>query len=288
MAVLTVLTACKDGSTAASSEGPFQRVIVTTTVHTALFRELGAGDFIVDTCDIDVNNPDIERIVSLDPDAIFLSPYDGVSYEKIRKLGIPIIEMADYLEPTPLKRAAWMKYYGKLLDREKQADSLYNKVETAYTALADSVKGKRIKEKGKSVFSEKKYGDVWYVAGDSSYIAALIRDAGGEYVFSDVKGAGSEAMSPEKVFERAQDADIWLIKYDQATPLTLDELSKEWALYKELKAYKTGNVFGCNLTPTHYYEETPFHPERLLRDYIIMLSPGILNGDTLRYYKKIK
>ena len=124
----------------------------------------------------------------------------------------------------------------------------------------------------------------------------LIRDAGGEYVFGSLPTGegggrgrtGSVPMSPEKVFERAQDADIWLIKYDQATPLTLDELGQEWALYKELKAYKSGNVYGCNLTPTHYYEETPFHPERLLRDYIIMLSPGILNGDTLRYYNKVK
>ena len=106
-AVLLFLTSCKGGSTPVlSEEGPFSRVIVTTTVHTALFRELGAGDCIVDTCEIDDGNPDIERIISMNPDAIFLSPYEGQNFEKIRRLGIPIVEMPDYLESTPLGRAA--------------------------------------------------------------------------------------------------------------------------------------------------------------------------------------
>ena len=100
-AVLLFLTSCKGGSTPVlSEEGPFSRVIVTTTVHTALFRELGAGDCIVDTCEIDDGNPDIERIISMNPDAIFLSPYEGQNFEKIRRLGIPIVEMPDYLEST--------------------------------------------------------------------------------------------------------------------------------------------------------------------------------------------
>ena len=167
--VLLFLASCKRSGTASlNEEGPYSRVIVTTTVHTALFRELGAGDAIVDTCEIDDGNPDIERIISHNPDAIFLSPYEGQNFEKIRKLGIPIVEMPDYLEPTPLGRAAWMKYYGKLLGKEREADSLYAAVESAYNALRDSVRQHLEGSKAPKprVFTEMKISSTWYVLQD--------------------------------------------------------------------------------------------------------------------------
>ncbi len=290
-AVLLFLTSCKGGSTAAlNEEGPYSRVIVTTTVHTALFRELGAGDAIVDTCDIDAANPDIERIINLEPDAIFLSPYEGQNYEKIRKLGIPIVEMPDYLEPTPLGRAAWMKHYGKLLGKEKEADSLYAEVEKEYYALRDSAREHLAFSKAKKprVFTEIKISSTWYVATGNSYIASLIADAGGDYVFKDVEGKGSKPFNPEEVFDKAQDADIWMFKYGQAHDKTLDELASDWTNNSHFKAFENRMVFGCNLTKTRYFEETPFHPERLLRDYINILTPGTLKDSSLRYYKKLQ
>jgi iron complex transport system substrate-binding protein len=289
--VLFLLASCKRNGTASLNEdGPYSRVIVTTTVHTALFRELGAGDAIVDTCEIDDGNPDIERIISMNPDAIFLSPYEGQNFEKIRRLGIPIVEMPDYLEPTPLGRAAWMKHYGRLLGKEREADSLYAAVESAYYALRDSVR-ERMKASTAPkprVFTETKISSTWYVATGHSYIASLIADAGGDYVFKDVEGKGSKPFNPEVVFDKAQDADIWMFKYGASRDKTMAELAADWTNNSHFRAYQTNMVFGCNLSNTRYFEETPFHPELLLRDYINIISPGTLKDSSLRYYKKIQ
>jgi iron complex transport system substrate-binding protein len=289
--VLFLLASCKRSGTASLNEdGPYSRVIVTTTVHTALFRELGADDAIVDTCEIDDGNPDIERIISMNPDAIFLSPYEGQNFEKIRRLGIPIVEMPDYLEPTPLGRAAWMKHYGRLLGKEREADSLYAAVESAYYALRDSVR-ERLKASTAPkprVFTETKISSTWYVATGHSYIASLIADAGGDYVFKDVEGKGSKPFNPEVVFDKAQDADIWMFKYGASRDKTMAELAADWTNNSHFRAYQTNMVFGCNLSNTRYFEETPFHPELLLRDYINIISPGTLKDSSLRYYKKIQ
>ena len=290
-AVLLFLTSCKGGSTPVlSEEGPFSRVIVTTTVHTALFRELGAGDCIVDTCEIDDGNPDIERIISMNPDAIFLSPYEGQNFEKIRRLGIPIVEMPDYLESTPLGRAAWMKHYGKLLGREREADSLYAAVENAYNALCDSVRQYLAESKTSKprVFTETKISSTWYIATGDSYIARLIADAGGDYVFKDVEGKGSKPFNPEVVFDKAQDADIWMFKYGASRDKTMAELAADWTNNSHFRAFQQGMVFGCNLSKTRYFEETPFHPELLLRDFVNIITPGTLKDTSLRYYKRLQ
>ena len=292
--VLLLLASCKRSGTASLNEdGPYSRVIVTTTVHTALFRELGAGDAIVDTCEIDDGNPDIERIISMNPDAIFLSPYEGQNFEKIRRLGIPIVEMPDYLESTPLGRAAWMKHYGKLLGKEREADSLYAAVENAYYALRDSVR-ERLKNSTTPkprVFTETKISSTWYVATGDSYIASLVADAGGDYVFKDVEGKGSKPFNPEVVFDKAQDADIWMFKYGASRDKTMTELAADWTNNSNFRAFQKGMegmVFGCNLSKTRYFEETPFHPELLLRDYINIITPGTLKDSSLRYYKKLQ
>jgi iron complex transport system substrate-binding protein len=198
--------------------------------------------------------------------------------------------MPDYLESTPLGRAAWMKHYGKLLGKEREADSLYAAVENAYYALRDSVR-ERLKNSTTPkprVFTETKISSTWYVATGDSYIASLVADAGGDYVFKDVEGKGSKPFNPEVVFDKAQDADIWMFKYGASRDKTMTELAADWTNNSNFRAFQKGMVFGCNLSKTRYFEETPFHPERLLRDYINIITPGTLKDTSLRYYKKLQ
>ena len=79
---------------------------------------------------------DIERIISLKPEALLVSPFENSGgYGKLDKLHIPIIEAADYMETSPLGRAEWMKFYGMLFD--KNADSLF----TLATGLTHASRG---------------------------------------------------------------------------------------------------------------------------------------------------
>lgn len=70
-------------------------------------------------------SPDVESIVSAGCDAILLSPFENSGgFGKLEKIGVTLIQAADYMEPTALGRAEWMKLYGVLTGHEREADSL--------------------------------------------------------------------------------------------------------------------------------------------------------------------
>ena len=285
---------------------PIQKAVLYTSVHTGLFDELGGYDAIKGVCDLEYiyldkihhdvtkgtikdcglgTNPNLEKIIDLNPDAILLSPFENAgSYGKLGKLGIPIIECADYMEDSALGRAEWMRFYGLLIGKEQEADSLFRAVEIDYNATKALVSN--IKDKP-TVVTEKKYGSTWYVAGAESTVGRLLNDAGADYLFADEKVSGSIPMSPEVVFDRTQQADVWMFKYNQAVDITREQLVTEWGNYGRMKAFVTDNVYHCNLSLVPYYEETPFHPNILLKEYVKILHPEVLKDYNLRYYKRL-
>ena len=116
----------------------------------------------------------------------------------------------------------------------------------------------------------------------------LYEYAGALNPFSYLKKSGSAPLSAEQVFEKAHDADVWIIKYNQPTDKTLKELSMEDAIYKQFKPLKEGNVYGSNTSISRFYEETPYHPDRLLADYIQIFHPELGLKHELKYFKKLK
>lgn len=288
---------------------PLHDVAVFSTVHCGLIDELGAFGSIKGVCDAqyiylqkvqqgltdglisDFGSsmaPNIERIMEKRPAAILLSPYENSgSYGKLGKIGITLIECADYMETSPLGRAEWIKFYGLLLGKEEKADSIFLAVEKRYNHIKDRMAKRKDRP---SVVTEMKSGSTWYIAGGRSTVGQLITDAGGRYVFSDVNASGAQPFSPEKAFSRAQGADIWLLKYTLEKDMTLKTLGSEWANNKYMKAYKKGNVYGCNLAYAHIYEDTPFHPEIMLAELANILHPNAVldycDGGT-KYYKKL-
>ena len=119
-------------------------------------------------------------------------------------------------------------------------------------------------------------------------MAQLVSDAGGQYIFADNTKSGSVPLAFESVLHRGEQADVWLVRYNNSRMrMNLSDLGKVYQPYMLFKAYKQGSVYGCNTAELTFYEETPFHPERLLRDYILMLHPDLLPGEALRYFHKM-
>ena len=77
----------------------------------------------------------------------------------------------------------------------------------------------------------------------------------------------------------------WFVKYNQEKDKSMAELAQDAPVNSRFKAYRDGRVFGCNTRYVDYYEETPFHPDRLLEDMIAGMHPELnLN---LRYFKQL-
>lgn len=251
-----------------------------------------AGNSIVD-CGSSMA-PDIERIIALKPEAILLSPFENSGgYGKLDKLHVPIIEAADYMESSPLGRAEWMKFYGMLFGNEEgksngisgscepKADSLFAKIEKEYLKLKAEASGY---PKGLSILTERKTGNVWYVPGGQSTIGILLKDANARYIFEDDEHSGSLAMSPEQILAKGKQVDIWAFKYFGGAPLSQAQLLQEYDGYKALAAFSRGNIYQVDTSTVPYFELTSFHPELLLREFII-LAHGERFGK-LRFYKK--
>ncbi len=226
-------------------------------------------------------SPNIERLIDLHPDAILLSPYENSGYGRVEKLNIPIIECADYMEVSPLGRAEWMRFYGLLFGRGAEADSLFDEVEKNYLAL------KALTEpltERPTVFCELKSSSAWYVPGGKSFIANFYADAGADYIFADDTHSGSFPLAFESVFDRAQHADFWLIKYHQATEKTYDELQQDYAPYAGFRAFKERKVYACNTSRINYYEDSPFRPDGLLKDLIRIFHPDVVKDAEAVYF----
>ena len=255
--------------------------------------------------------PDIERIIALKPEAILVSPFENSGgYGKLDKLRIPLIEAADYMESSPLGRAEWMKFYGMLFGKDKnisttaagkaseaaagkaseatlpascelRADSLFAQIEKEYLKLKAEA-GKL--PKGLSILTERKTGGVWYVPGGQSTIGILLKDANARYIFSDDQHSGSLPMSPEQILAKGNQVDVWAFKYFGGAPLSQVQLLQEYDGYKALAAFSRGNIYQVDTSTVPYFELTSFHPELLLREFII-LAHGSRFGK-LRFYKK--
>ena len=310
------------GCTTDTMRTPVERSAVFIAPHCQLMYEMGCQQAIRGVCDLDYINipdvkkraasagktsagnsivdcgssmaPDIERIIALNPEAILLSPFENSGgYGKLDKLHVPIIEAADYMESSPLGRAEWMKFYGMLFGNEEgksngisgscepKADSLFAKIEKEYLKLKAEAAGY---PKGLSILTERKTGNVWYVPGGQSTIGILLKDANARYIFEDDEHSGSLAMSPEQILAKGKQVDIWAFKYFGGAPLSQAQLLQEYDGYKALAAFSRGNIYQVDTSMVPYFELTSFHPELLLREFII-LAHGERFGK-LKFYKK--
>lgn len=286
---------------------PLQRSVVFTSVHAALLEQLHAGKQVAGVADLkymkvpyvregvksgaiidcgDGMSPMVEKIIDAEADAILLSPFENSGgYGRLEEIDIPLIECAEYMETSPLARAEWIRFYGYLYGKEKEADSLFSIVDSNYGLLKKLATTSRIKL---TVLPDKQTGSVWYVPGGRSTIGQMLKDAGCRYPFADDEHSGSLPLPFETILEKAGDSDIWLFRYDAVRPITRSQLMSEQVGYPQLRAAQTGQLYGCNVTTSMFYEEAPFRPDLLLQDFIQILHPDIPNMPSLRYYHKVE
>ena len=284
---------------------PLKRIICFSTAHCQLLEYLGMADRIAGVCDLkyillpdiqrrvkagriadcgDSMNPDVEKIISLRPDAIILSPFEGGGgFGKLERLGVPIIQAADYMEPSALGRAEWMRLYGRLLGCRQRSDSLFHVVDSTYRSLKHYAARLPL---GLSILTERKTGSTWYTPGGASWLGTLLKDAHASYAFANDGHSGSLPLSYEQIIAKAGESDVWAFKVNGPEMMTRSDLLHEFYGYNALKAFRTGNIYECNCSITPYFEEVPFRPDYLLREMIQLLHPGVNLGG-LRYYRKL-
>ena len=290
---------------------PLEKSVVYSSVHLALLKEWHMLDAVKGVYDLpyimipeihdmvgdgrikDLGNsmqPVVEKVIETMPDAILLSPYENNgSYGKLENTGIPIIECADYMEVSPLARAEWMKFYGILFGCRDKAYGTFASIEKEYNGVRDSIA--QLSDKRPTVFTDIKLGTQWMVPGGKSTISILMHDAGADYLFADLPQSGSVTVSNETVLDRCHDADFWLIKYNSTYngyKMGYETLKSLDPVYREFAPVNTKKVYCCDTSVSGFYEDTPFHPERLLKNLVSIFHPaGEAADGNMIYYKKL-
>lgn len=303
-------TATAESSSVHGDNTPYRHAVSATSLHAFLAHRLGAMDRIAGVMDADYivapelkaalrdtmdmgnsQSPNLERIKAAGCDLIFASPFENAGYGALETLGVPIVECADYMETSPLGRAEWMRFYGRLLGRAAQADSLFQAEEAAYQALCTRDQSAA----WPTVLLGKRDGQAWYVPGGSSYLGALLDDADAHYVFAEEASTGSIPLDFETVYSRAKDADLWLFTYaapptddGSFAPMTYAALAAEDERYTHFRAFRKRHIWACNTLAVPYYDALPWSPAALLRDVVLIVHPERAPGEKPKFFHPVK
>jgi iron complex transport system substrate-binding protein len=229
-----------------------------------------------------------EVLLELNPEVVIGFGVDGVNktFETIKKAGIPVIYNGDWVEASALAKAEWIKFFGVLFNKEKEADSIFNTIEKEY------LEAKTIATQAKNrptVLSGAMHKDVWYLPNGSSAEAQFLKDANVNYLWSETTGNGSLALSFEVVLDKAKDADLWL---SPSYYRSLKQLEDSNGLYKNFEAFTRKDIYSfTNATGATggvlYYELGTTRPDLVLKDIIKICHPELLDDYKPYFFKKL-
>ncbi|NLP58743.1 ABC transporter substrate-binding protein [Lutibacter sp. B1] len=233
-------------------------------------------------------NINTEVLLNLQPDTVigFSINSNNKMLENIDKLGIPVIYNGDWLEETPLGRAEWIKFFGILFNKEKEADSIFNAIEKNYF----EAKNIALKATNKpTVISGGLFKDIWNLPAGDSFEAAFLNDANTNYLWKNSNGKGSLSLNIENVFEKGKDADIWL---SPSFYTSLKQLENANDIYPKFKAFKNKNIYSFVNNQGEkggiiYFELAPSRPDLVLKDIIKIAHPELLEDYNFTFYQKL-
>jgi len=233
---------------------------------------------------------DFETIVRLEPDVLFIYGVEGnvvATLEKLTELRIPVVFCGEYLEPHPLGKAEWIKFFSLFFDLEEEADSFFHHIDSSYNQLANMAS--EVEEKP-GVLTGLPWKDAWHMAGGKSFAARLIEDAGGDFLWSDNNSTQAIPLDLESVYLRAVNAGIWI---NPGAANSIDDIGRLDGRFRELQVLKNGQIFNNNLRTNalggnDYWESGTVRPDLVLADLIKVFHPDLLEDHRFVYYRQLK
>lgn len=241
----------------------------------------------------DIGNQEInyEKLVELQPSFVFTSGgFDGGDklQLKLNSLHIKNVPDLEYREQNPLGRAEWIKFIAAFYDREPLADSLFTQVDNRYQQLKTLASN----AEKPTVFCNLPFKEIWYMPCGENYMAQLIEDAGGNFLWKDAKATNGLNLNLdyEAVYNKAANADYWVNTNFAGSLHDIQSADKKNVLFK---AFKTGQVYNNNKRNTaaggfDFWESGAVKPDDILADLISIFHPALLKNRPMYYYQKLK
>lgn len=301
-----------DFATAVLIDTPVQNVVCISTTHVAELKRLGLLEHVGGVtnlplfydmelvekvksgtiADLGQHEMNYEKLLSLNPAFVFTDGgYDGGDKlkAKLDALKVKSVLNLDYMEQNPLARAEWLKFIGAFFDKEYEADSIFNTIENNYTALQQKVKSVSTQP---TVFCNLPFKEVWYMPCGDNYMAQLIADAGGNFLWKNdtIANGLNLSLDYEAVYAKAAKADYWI---NPGFAHSLKDIREMDSKNVNFAAYKNNKVYNNNLRNTtadgfDFWESGTVSPDVILADLIYIFHPELLPNHQLYYYQKLK
>ncbi len=231
---------------------------------------------------------DIEKIISLKPDVIFtnhIASFDN-TYQLLENNGIRVVFLDEYMEQKPLQKTAYLKLFGKLLGKDREAERMYENVEKNYADL----KQLALKAKEKPmVLANEMYGDVWYLPGGKTSTANFISDANADYILKNNTEEKAVTMSFEEVFAKSGTVQYWI---NAGNHTSRKEMLSMNPFYRKLNVFNKGKIYVITGKErgqaNDFFESGVVRSDLVLKDYIKIFHPELLPGYQLTYMKELK
>lgn len=181
----------------------------------------------------DALNPNLEQLLSLQPDLIMFWLTTPEATAKIRSLGIPVVvfddkNIAEIYETIALA--------GQIIDRQEEANLVIAQMKAKEKGIEEKLAQLPVAEKRK----------VWlevdsnlFTAGQGTFLDEIITKAGGINIAQDIQGWGQ--FNSEQVI--ARDPDVIIETYSYADPNAIEKIRNRqgWA---NVQAVKNNRVIG--------------------------------------------
>lgn len=238
------------------------------------------------------NEIDYERLLSTAPQLLLCYGVDAAQSaltSRLEELGVPYLYLGEYLEENPLGRTEWLVLLAEVLDKREEGIRLFANIEQQYLALAELSKG-IAPEARPTVMLNMPWNDAWFLPSSRSYMAQLIRDAGGTPITANDERK-STAIGLEEALSHLATAHYWLHPGQATEEHHLP--SKVLEHKAELQPLRLNHVYNNNaqITPaggSNFYEQGVVEPYLILQDLLLILHPDLLPATTTpTYYRHI-
>ncbi|MFU8847661.1 MAG: ABC transporter substrate-binding protein [Opitutales bacterium] len=290
---------------------PVQRVVAMETVYIGYLEALGQLERIAAAATVDyITNPqvrqrvaegtiqalqvgqaiDVEKLLLLKPDLILTSISGDASFDipaKLERTGLPIVLTAGYMEQHPLARAEWIKFIAAFFEQDALAHELFDGIGERYQALRSLTENLESKP---TVLCGAPYSGVWYVPGGASFTARGIKDAGGDYLWSEDNSLGGIPLDTERVFFKAANADFWInpsFYRSMAALLAADARFAKFAPARKGKIFNNTRQVGPN-GGNAIWESGIMQPDQVLADLIRIFHPELLPEHEFVFYERLE
>ena len=231
---------------------------------------------------------DTELVLAANPDVIFISPSKRGGYDAIKETKITLVPHLGYKELDPLGQAEWVKFVGMFIGKEREANELFAGIEQRYNGLKAKCQQLTANGQKPTVTSGEMHYGTWHAVGGKNYLAQIFRDAGADYVINDEETSG-ENLEFEKMYALSANADYWRILNSYPGEFSYEALKASEPRNELFKAFKEKKVIYCNMKQQPYYEIAPVEPDVLLKDFVAIFHPELVEPDyTPKYYRLLK